>query len=66
MSHEAELDECVHPRNSRVYAIGSLVKPHGFKVRRVVWGSLMARTEKRKGEQIRRAFILVEKGKGNK
>ena len=44
--------------NSKAWAIGAQQR-NGFKVRRVVWGRLMARAEKRKGEQIRRATIYV-------
>jgi hypothetical protein len=34
--------------------------PRGFHVRRVVWGRLMATYERRKGEAIKRAYVLVE------
>jgi hypothetical protein len=47
------------PANSRAYAIGFLTRK-GFHVRRIVWGRALARAEKRRGEQIRRAMILVE------
>jgi hypothetical protein len=47
------------PANSRAYAIGFQMQ-NGFHVRRVVWGRVLARAEKRKGEKIRRAMILVE------
>lgn len=32
--------------------------PHGFHVRRVVWGKLLASYEKRKGEKIMRVVIM--------
>jgi hypothetical protein len=44
--------------NHKAWAIGSLTK-RGFKVRRVVWGRLLAREERRDGEHIRKATILV-------
>ena len=34
-----------------------------WKVRRIVWGILMARSEKRPGETIKRAAILLRDGK---
>jgi hypothetical protein len=44
--------------NSRAWAIGKQQR-NGFYVRRVVWGRLMARTEKREGEKIVPAVILI-------
>jgi hypothetical protein len=49
----------MHARNAAAYALGQQERG-GFRVRRVVWGRLMARAERREGEEIRRAFILVE------
>jgi hypothetical protein len=46
--------------NYRAWAIGRQQR-NGFHVRRVVWGRLMAQTEKRKDETIRRANIMVER-----
>ena len=48
-----------HPTNSSAWAIGSQ-RRNGFHVRRVVWGLLMAQCERRDGEEIRAATILVE------
>jgi hypothetical protein len=44
--------------NATAWALGEQ-KRNGFHVRRVVWGLTMARAEKRPGEEIRRAVILV-------
>jgi hypothetical protein len=49
----------ISPVNSKAWAIGTLRPSKRFDVRRVVWGRLMARAEKRPGEQIRRARIFV-------
>jgi hypothetical protein len=51
-------------RNWQAWALGSYeVRKDGsvgrFHIRRIVWGRLMARSEKRPGEAIRRAYILV-------
>jgi hypothetical protein len=46
-------------RNNSAWAIGTQ-RRNGFMVRRVVWGLLMASQEKREGEEIRAAVILVE------
>ena len=46
--------------NWLAYAVGKVTRSGSFKVRRVVWGRLLARAEKRKGEQIARACIMVE------
>jgi hypothetical protein len=45
-------------RNGSAYAIGRCDK-QGFHVRRVVWGRLLAREEKRDGETVRKAAIFV-------
>jgi hypothetical protein len=52
-------DEGIAPINFEAWAIGTVTPSKRFHVRRVVWGKLMARAEKRPGEQIRRAYILV-------
>jgi hypothetical protein len=44
--------------NSQSWAIGRQQR-NGFHVRRIVWGKLMARSERREGEEIRRASICV-------
>ena len=49
-----------HARNSSAWAIGTQTR-HGFYVRRVVWGLLMASAEKRIGEEVRAAQITVER-----
>lgn len=59
-----KLREARFPRNYQAWAIGTYeVRRDGrvgrFHVRRIVWGRLMARAEKRPGEAIRRAYILV-------
>jgi hypothetical protein len=46
-------------RNFSAFAIGCLDRGKQFHVRRVVWGRLMARAEKRSGEQIRKCEIHV-------
>jgi hypothetical protein len=52
----------VHASNANAYALGQQ-RRNGFHVRRVVWGRLMARAEKRDGEEIRRAAIMVNRRK---
>ena len=47
-------------RNSTVWAVGTQ-KRQGFYIRRVVWGYLMACAERRDGEQIRAATIMIER-----
>lgn len=46
--------------NSSAWAVGTK-RRNGFHVRRVVWGLLMAQCERRDGEEIRAATIMVEK-----
>lgn len=49
----------VRPINHSAWAIGTM--RHGrMHVRRIVWGRLMARSEKRDGEIIRRAEIFIK------
>lgn len=71
---EAELDFVLPPReqkfygtvvkgmkqatNAKAWAIGAPMK-NGFRVRRVVWGKVLAREERRPGEQIRKATICI-------
>jgi hypothetical protein len=45
--------------NAAAWALGAQ-KRNGFHVRRVVWGMVMARAEKREGEEIRGVTILVK------
>ena len=47
-----------HAVNSAAWALGYHGR-NGFHVRRVVWGRALAREEKREGENIRRATILI-------
>jgi hypothetical protein len=49
----------VHAANHTAWAIGRQQR-NGFHVRRVVWGLLMAQSERRDDEEIRAASILVE------
>jgi len=46
-------------RNCSAWAIGEQ-RRNGFYVRRVVWGLLMAQSERREGEEVRAALIQVE------
>jgi hypothetical protein len=48
-----------HAANHRAWAIGRQ-RRNGFHVRKVVWGLLMARSERRDDEEIRAATIMVE------
>lgn len=47
--------------NGSAWAIGADKPNDRFAVRRVVWGRLLARAEKRPGETIRKALVLVER-----
>ena len=60
MSHKLATRHTRQARNARAYAIG-YPQPNGFHVRRIVWGLLMAKAEKRDSEHIRRAILLVER-----
>ena len=51
----------VQPMNAKAWAIGRKLKNGRLRIRRVVWGRLMARAEKRDGEIITAARILVRK-----
>lgn len=51
-----------HAQNAKAWAIGFHDR-RGFHVRRIVWGRILARAEKRDGEKIRRATILITKPK---
>lgn len=44
--------------NAQAWALGTRGR-NGFSVRRVVWGKLLAREERREGEEIRKAVICV-------
>ena len=51
----------VQPMNAKAWAIGHKLKNGRLSVRRIVWGRLMARAEKRDGEIITAARILVRR-----
>ncbi len=44
--------------NRDAWALGQQQR-NGFHVRRIVWGLLLARTERREGEEVRKARILI-------
>jgi hypothetical protein len=47
-------------RQEKAWAIGrEIVEGGQFHIRRVVWGRLSAREERRKGESLRRVRILI-------
>jgi len=48
-----------HVANTKACVLGKQQR-NGFQVRRVVWGRLMAREDKRPGEIIKRAKLWVE------
>lgn len=50
----------VHAANTQAWAIGRPQR-NGFHVRKVVWGMLLAKEERRPDEEIRAAKIMVEK-----
>jgi hypothetical protein len=50
----------VHAANCACWGIGTM-QVNGFRVRRIVWGLLLAQAEKREGEQIRACTILCER-----
>jgi hypothetical protein len=58
MNHRLDKLSTKHAANARAYAIGEQQR-NGFRVRRIVWGRLMAASEKRPGEKIKRAIIMV-------
>lgn len=53
------VDDVRLARNAAAWAIGHQQK-NGFVVRRVVWGRVLAKAEKRRGEEVRRALIYVK------
>lgn len=52
------IESMKHAANARAYALGQQ-RSNGFHVRKIVWGRLMATAEKRQGEEIRAAIIMV-------
>ena len=62
MNHRLPEAAMKQSRNGRAYALGRQER-NGFHVRRIVWGRLAATYERRLGEEIRRAIVLVERGK---
>lgn len=51
----------MRPRNALAWALGSFDAHGHFMVRRVVWGKLLASYERRMGEQLVRAVVLIRK-----
>lgn len=45
--------------NSEAWAIGDVTASGQFRIRRIVWGLTLARAERRDGEEIRKALVLV-------
>lgn len=45
--------------NSDAWAIGDVTASGQFRIRRIVWGMTMAEAERRDGEEIRKALVLV-------
>lgn len=45
--------------NEKAWALGQITGNGQFRIRRVVWGRTAARAERRPGEQIRRAMVLI-------
>jgi hypothetical protein len=58
--HWELVDGIKRARNSAAWALGR-DGLGGFNIRRIVWGRMLARAEKRKGEEIRKATIYVTK-----
>jgi len=56
-------DDYLQPVNWSCYAIGTRHDNGQFTVRRVVWGRLLAREERRPGEQIRAAAVVIRGGR---
>jgi hypothetical protein len=55
------MEEYVTPQNGECWAIGTVLANGRFHVRRIVWGQLMAKAEKRAGEKIRKAAIYIRR-----
>lgn len=45
--------------NSDAWAIGGVTSSGQFRIRRIVWGLTLAEVERRDGEEIRKALVLV-------
>jgi hypothetical protein len=66
LAHVSELDRIVvqpgykRPVNTQCWALCRRTKNKRWHVRRIVWGRLLAREEKREGETIVRAAILLK------
>lgn len=56
--HWKRMDDIRRASNANAWAIG-VEGQNGFQVRRIVWGRMLARAEKRKGETIHKAVIYV-------
>lgn len=55
----------VVPINTLAWAIGERRKSGRAHIRRIVWGRTLEREEKREGETIWRAHILIDEGKND-
>lgn len=55
--------EMQHAANYRAWAIGTPQR-NGFHVRKVVWGLVMADAERRQGESVRLATVMVGRARG--
>jgi hypothetical protein len=58
MSRERIIVTELHATNEDVWLLGYRDRG-GFHVRKVVWGNMLARAERREGEEIRRGKVLV-------
>lgn len=45
--------------NSDAWALGDTTASGQFRIRRIVWGLTLAEVERRDGEEIRKALVLV-------
>ena len=52
------LETTCYAPNEKAWALGRMERGK-FNIRRVVWGRLLARYEKRDGEKIKRVVILI-------
>jgi len=54
------MTDMMRPTNDQAWALGEKTR-YGFRIRRIVWGLLMAQCEQRPGEEIRAARLMVER-----
>lgn len=59
------LADYVAPQNADCWAVGDVLDNGRFRVRRIVWGRLVAREETRQGESMRQAAIYVRKSEAD-